>query len=130
MCVLCNEGDNQLAILKSARPWDIRADVHVNLGNQVIFQGFDSRIPLHWPFEFISAWSGNRHACEWCNWCCRSVVKIEAYGQSLDLNRAIARFNGPLANPTLDIDANKSVQGSTVGVRVTGTASSPEYSSV
>ncbi|RSR70843.1 hypothetical protein EA677_25295, partial [Acinetobacter baumannii] len=52
-------------------------------------------------------------------------VKIEAYGQSLDLNRAIARFNGPLANPTLDIDANKNVQGSMVGVRVTGTASSP-----
>lgn len=52
-------------------------------------------------------------------------MKIEAYGQSLDLNRAIARFNGPLANPTLDIDANKNVQGSMVGVRVTGTASSP-----
>ena len=34
-------------------------------------------------------------------------MKIEVYGQSLDLNRAIARFNGPLANPTLDIDANK-----------------------
>ena len=52
-------------------------------------------------------------------------VKIEAYGQSLDLNRAIARFNGPLANPTLDIDANKPVQGSMVGVTVTGTATVP-----
>ncbi|MCG2907182.1 translocation/assembly module TamB domain-containing protein, partial [Escherichia coli] len=52
-------------------------------------------------------------------------VKIEAYGQSLDLNRAMARFNGPVSNPTLDVDANKSVQGSTVGVRVTGTASVP-----
>ncbi len=38
-----HEGDNQLEILKSARPWDIRADVQVNIGNQVIFQGFDSR---------------------------------------------------------------------------------------
>ena len=52
-------------------------------------------------------------------------VTIEAYGQRLDLNRAIARFNGPLANPTLDGYANKSISGSTVGVRVTGTASSP-----
>ncbi len=40
------EGDHQLAILKSARPWDIRADAAVSLGNQVIFQGFDSRLPL------------------------------------------------------------------------------------
>ncbi len=33
-----HEGDNQLEILRSARPWDIRADVQVSLGNQVIFQ--------------------------------------------------------------------------------------------
>lgn len=52
-------------------------------------------------------------------------VKIEAYGQSLDLNRAIARFNGPLSNPTLDVDTNKIIQGTIVGVRVTGTASNP-----
>ncbi|HAD68682.1 MAG TPA: hypothetical protein DCF90_02595, partial [Acinetobacter radioresistens] len=38
------EGQDQLSILRSARPWDIRADVQVNLGDQVIFQGFDSRI--------------------------------------------------------------------------------------
>lgn len=52
-------------------------------------------------------------------------VTIEAYGQKLDLNRAIARFNGPLANPTLDVDANKSISGSIVGVRILGTATSP-----
>ena len=46
MFVLYVKGDDQLAILKAARPWDIRADVAVSLGNQVIFQGFDSRIPL------------------------------------------------------------------------------------
>ncbi|WP_180114044.1 translocation/assembly module TamB domain-containing protein [Acinetobacter sp. YH12063] len=119
-----HEGDNQLEILKSARPWDIRADVQVNIGNQVIFQGFDSRIPL------IGRLNLTQRGLETAMRANGAIgvsqrVKIEAYGQSLDLNRAIARFNGPLANPTLDIDANKAVQGSTVGVRVMGTASSP-----
>ncbi|MFV5492183.1 translocation/assembly module TamB domain-containing protein [Acinetobacter sp. ASP199] len=118
------EGQDQLAILKSARPWDIRADVAVSLGNQVIFQGFDSRIPL------LGRVNLSQRGLETAMRANGAIgvsqrVKIEAYGQSLDLNRAIARFNGPLSNPTLDIDANKSVQGSVVGVRVTGTASSP-----
>ncbi|MGE8540581.1 MAG: translocation/assembly module TamB domain-containing protein, partial [Acinetobacter sp.] len=121
---IVHEGDNQLEILKSARPWDIRADVSVSLGKQVIFQGFDSRIPL------IGRLNLSQRGLETAMRANGAIgvpqrVKIEAYGQSLDLNRAIARFNGPLANPTLDIDANKAVQGSTVGVRVTGTVSSP-----
>ncbi len=119
-----HEGQDQLAILKAARPWDIRADIAVSLGNQVIFQGFDSRIPL------IGRVNLSQRGLETAMRANGAIgvskrVKIEAYGQSLDLNRAIARFNGELANPTLDIDANKAVQGSTVGVRVTGTASSP-----
>jgi translocation and assembly module TamB len=121
---IVHEGQDQLAILKAARPWDIRADVMVDLGNQVIFQGFDSRIPL------IGRLYLSQRGLETAMRANGAIgvsqrVKIEAYGQSLDLNRAIARFNGPLYNPTLDIDANKSVQGSTVGVRVTGTATSP-----
>ncbi|ANF81897.1 hypothetical protein A3K93_06625 [Acinetobacter sp. NCu2D-2] len=121
---IVREGEDQLAILKSARPWDIRADIGVTLGNQVIFQGFDSRIPL------IGRVNLSQRGLETAMRANGAIgvskrVKIEAYGQSLDLNRAIARFNGELANPTLDIDANKAVQGSTVGVRVTGTASSP-----
>lgn len=118
------EGQDQLAILRAARPWDIRADVMVDLGNQVIFQGFNSRIPLlgrlylsQRGLETAMRANGAIGVSQ--------KVKIEAYGQSLDLNRAIARFNGPLSNPTLDVDANKNVQGSTVGVRVTGTATSP-----
>lgn len=121
---IVHEGDNQLEILRSARPWDIRADIALSLGKQVIFQGFDSRIPL------IGRLNLSQRGLETAMRANGAIgvpqrVKIEAYGQSLDLNRAIARFNGPLSNPTLDIDANKSVQGSTVGFRVTGTASGP-----
>ena len=121
---IVHEGDDQLAILKAARPWDIRADIMVDLGNQVIFQGFDSRIPL------LGRLYLSQRGLETAMRANGAIgvsqrVKIEAYGQSLDLNRAIARFNGPLSNPTLDVDANKNVQGSLVGVRVTGTATSP-----
>ncbi|MBP4976276.1 hypothetical protein ITF28_18995, partial [Acinetobacter baumannii] len=38
--------NDPLAILRAAKPWDIRADISVNIGNQVIFQGFNSNIPL------------------------------------------------------------------------------------
>ena len=121
---IVHEGQDQLAILKSARPWDIKADVLINLGNQVVFQGFNSRIPLvgrlYLSQRGVEAAMRANGAIG-----VSQKVKIEAYGQSLDLNRAIARFNGPLANPTLDVDTNKNVQGTIVGVRVTGTASNP-----
>lgn len=119
-----HQGQDLLATLKAAKPWDIRADMTVNLGNQVIFQGFESNIPLvgrlHLSQRGLETAMRANGAIG-----VSQKVKIEAYGQSLDLNRAIARFNGPLANPTLDIDANKPVQGSMVGVRVTGTATVP-----
>lgn len=118
------QGQDLLATLKAAKPWDIRADMTLTLGNQVIFQGFESNIPLvgrlHLSQRGLETAMRANGAIG-----VSQKVKIEAYGQSLDLNRAIARFNGPLANPTLDIDANKSVQGSMVGVRVTGTATVP-----
>jgi len=118
------EGQDQLSILRSARPWDIRADVQVNLGDQVIFQGFDSRIPLLGRVYLTQRGLETAMNANGAIGVSRQV-KIEAYGQRLDLNRAIARFNGPLSNPSLDVEASKNVQGSTVGVRVTGTASSP-----
>lgn len=118
------EGDNQLAILKAAKPWDIRADVELNLGKQVVFQGFNSRIPLLGRIYLSQRGLETAMRANGAIGVGQKVT-IEAYGQRLDLNRAIARFNGALSNPTLDVDANKNISGSTVGVRVTGTASSP-----
>ncbi|OTG66064.1 translocation/assembly module TamB domain-containing protein [Acinetobacter silvestris] len=119
-----HEGDDQLAILKAAKPWDIRADLEVSLGNQVVFQGFNSRIPLVGRLYLSQRGLETAMRANGAIGVSQKVT-IEAYGQKLDLNRAIARFNGPLANPTLDVDANKSISGSVVGVRVIGTASSP-----
>ncbi len=121
---IVRQGDDQLALLKAAKPWDIRADVAVSLGKQVIFQGFNSRIPL------IGRLNLSQRGLETAMRANGAIgvsqkVTIEAYGQNLDLNRAIARFNGPLSNPTLDVETRKTVSGSIVGVRVTGTATSP-----
>ena len=118
------ECDNQLAILKAAKPWDIRADLELNLGQQVIFQGFNSRIPLLGRIYLSQQGLETAMRASGAIGVSKKVI-IEAYGQSLDLNRAIARFSGALSNPTLDVDANKTISGSIVGLRVTGTASSP-----
>ena len=118
------EGDNQLAVLKAAKPWDIRADLELNLGNQVIFQGFNSRIPLLGRIYLTQRGLETAMRANGAIGVSKRVT-IEAYGQSLELSRAIARFNGALSNPTLEVEASKLISGSTVGVRVTGTASSP-----
>ena len=119
-----HEGQDQLALLKAAKPWSIRADLDVRLGNQVVFQGFDSRIPLTGRIYLTQRGSETAMRANGAIGVSQRV-KIDAYGQSLDLNRAIARFNGALDNPSLDIDTNKNIQGSLVGVRISGTASSP-----
>ncbi|WP_445115897.1 translocation/assembly module TamB domain-containing protein [Acinetobacter sp. WZC-1] len=121
---IVHDGEDQLAILKAAQPWNIRADVDVSLGNQVIFQGFDSRIPLVGRVYLTQRGQETAMRANGAIGVSQKVT-IEAYGQKLDLNRAIARFNGPLSNPALDVEANKNIQGSIVGVRVMGTASSP-----
>lgn len=117
-------GEDPLQVLRQARPWDIQADIDLTLGKQVVFQGFNSRIPLTGRMYLTqrgleTAMSANGALG------ISQKVKIEAYGQTLDLNRAIARFNGALSNPTLDIDATKTISSTLVGVRVTGTASVP-----
>ena len=117
-------GQNQLALLKAAQPWAIRADIEARLGQNVVFQGFNSNIPL--AGALYMSQRGLETAMR-ANGAIgvRERVTIEAYGQSLELRRAIARFNGLLSNPTLDVEATKSVQGSIVGVRISGTANNP-----
>ena len=52
--------------------------------------------------------------------------RYRAYGQQLDVDSGIARFNGPYDNPSLDILAIRpNLQTQKAGVRITGTAQSP-----
>jgi translocation and assembly module TamB len=124
-------GQEQINTLKNALNWNINARVDVTVGatngkanDRVKFIGFDSQIPLAGRLQLTQKGRNiAMHAYGAIG--VTHAVTIEAFGQRLDLNRAIARFNGPLSAPSLDIDANKDVQGSTVGVRVLGTATSP-----
>lgn len=110
--------------LKTAQAWDIRANLALSLGEQVIFQGFDSRVPLAGKLQLSQRGTELAMRANGAIGVTQSVP-ISAYGQTLQLNRAIARFNGLLLNPILDIDASKSVQGQRVGVRVQGASLAP-----
>lgn len=51
--------------------------------------------------------------------------QYRAYGQQLDVETGLARFNGPVDNPALDILAIRPNISQRAGVQVTGTAQSP-----
>lgn len=51
--------------------------------------------------------------------------QYRAYGQQLDVETGIARFNGPYDNPSLDILAIRPNISQRAGVQVTGTAQAP-----
>ena len=111
-------------VMKASKPWDIYADIDVALGDQVYFRGFGNTIPLGGKLNVTqrgldAAMRGNGVIGV------RKKVSIEAFGQRLQLNRGIARFNGIVTQPTLDIDATKTISGRVVGVRVTGRATNP-----
>ena len=50
---------------------------------------------------------------------------FSAYGQQLTIERGLLIFSGPPDNPALDIRATRSVEGSEVGLLITGTANDP-----
>lgn len=111
-------------VMKAARPWAINADIDVTLGDNIYFRGFGTSIPLGGKLNLSqrglnTAMRGNGAIGV------RQNVTIEAFGQRLQLNRGIARFNGIITQPSLDIDATKSVSNRTIGVRVTGRATNP-----
>jgi len=51
--------------------------------------------------------------------------RFKAYGQQLDIDQGLLRFNGPYDNPQLDIVALRPNLSQRVGVTVTGTALAP-----
>lgn len=119
-----SQQEQQLALNK-AKAWDIQANIDLKLGEQIIFQGFDARIPMAGSLKLTQRGTELAMRAKGAIGITQKVP-ISAYGQTVDLSRAIARFDGLLLNPSLDIDAVKSVQGSNVGVRVLGTALNPE----
>lgn len=110
-------------VLAVTKPWDINADIGVDLGHHVTFRGFGAVLPLagaltvHQHGQGIMTAKGMIQVARRTN--------VDAFGQSLDLNYAQVRFDGDIRRPTLSIEAVKEINASTVGLRVKGDASNP-----
>ncbi|MGE6440959.1 translocation/assembly module TamB domain-containing protein [Psychrobacter sp. NPDC078409] len=110
-------------VLAISKPWSINADIGVDLGDDINFRGFGAVIPLAGAINLTQNGTGIMRA--------RGVVQvsrrtnINAFGQSLELNYGQVRFNGDVMKPNLSIEAAKTINGKTVGLRVKGTTESP-----
>ncbi|UZA34196.1 translocation/assembly module TamB domain-containing protein [Moraxella bovis] len=113
-------------ILAVSAPWSINADIGLDLGDDVTFRGFGARLPLAGALHLTQSGQGKTQA--------RGMIqvsertKIDGIGQNLELNYAQVRFNGDMLNPRLSIEAEKEIEGQTVGVRIKGTANAPDIS--
>ncbi|WP_066803056.1 translocation/assembly module TamB domain-containing protein [Moraxella oblonga] len=113
-------------ILATVKPWSINADIGLDLGDNVVFRGFGAKLPLAGALHLTQSGQDSMKA--------RGVVQvakratIDGIGQNLELNYAQIRFNGDMLNPHLSIEAEKQIEGQTVGVRVKGTANKPDIS--
>lgn len=54
----------------------------------------------------------------------------QAYGQDLKFTKGLVRFNGPIDNPSLDLEARRPFLPVEVGLAITGPASNPQVSLV
>ncbi len=97
-------------------------DVEVDLGDRFFLKanGLDARlagaVSLQTAEQRMPRASGSIRTAE---------GTYAAYGQRLSVERGVLTFNGPLANPALDILALRKNQAVQAGVAVTGTALQP-----
>ena len=110
-------------VLAISKPWSINADIGVDLGDDINFRGFGAVIPLAGAININQNGTGIMRA--------KGVVQvsrrtnINAFGQSLELNYGQVRFNGDVMKPNLSIEAAKTINGKTVGLRVKGNTENP-----
>ncbi len=110
-------------VLAVSKPWSINADIGVDLGDNINFRGFGAVIPLAGAINVTQNGTGVMRA--------KGVVQvsrrtnINAFGQNLELNYGQVRFNGDVMKPNLSIEAVKTIDGKTVGVRVKGSTENP-----
>ena len=114
---------NVANLLAKVEPWSINADIGLDLGKDVKFQGFGAKLPLAGALHLTQSGQGRLNG--------RGVIqvsqrtKVDAIGQNLDLNYAQVRFNGDVRYPRLSIEAVREIESNIVGVRVTGMATDP-----
>lgn len=102
------------------RPW--RARVRVSLGDDVRLTGFGFDGTLAGALEVTQRQGAQALASGEVT----LLGRYSAYGQRLDIRRGGLRWaNSPLAEPTLDLRAERKVRGETVALEVRGSAASP-----
>ena len=110
-------------VLAISKPWSINADIGIDLGDDINFRGFGAVIPLAGALNITQNGQGVMRA--------NGVVQvarrtdIDAFGQTLELNYGQIRFAGDVMKPNLSIEAVKTINGDTVGIRVTGNTENP-----
>ena len=107
---------------EKAAPMAVEADIDLVLGDHVLIKmaGLDARLTGKMKVKVagVENISGTGRI---------SVAEgaYRAYGAKLDIERGNLLFNGPVAQPTLDILALRTIGEVKAGVRVTGTPQSP-----
>jgi len=113
--------DAQAAKPQTAKPPDIAVDF--DLGDDFAVQGRGITTRLEGNLEIRST---RLNAPPRITGEVKTVKgQYRAYGQQLDVETGIARFNGPFDNPALDILAIRPNLSQRAGVQITGTAQSP-----
>lgn len=110
-------------VLAISKPWSINADIGIDLGNDINFRGFGAVIPLAGALTINQNGQGVMRAKGVIQVSRRTNVNV--FGQSLELNYGQVRFNGNVMKPNLSIEAVKTINGKTVGLRVKGNTENP-----
>lgn len=112
------------ATVESAAGLPLELAVSVVLGDEVKLRGYGLEADLlghlqllQRPGEVLSAHGELRLGED---------AVYEAYGQRLEITTGRVLFAGPLARPDIRLEAERTVDGVTVGVRVSGRASAPQ----
>lgn len=115
-------GEEEAAVETRRSAFLPQLDVEVDLGDRFFLKadGLDARlagaVALQVSESNMPRASGSIRTAE---------GTYAAYGQRLSVERGVLTFNGPLANPALDILALRKNQAVQAGVAVTGTALQP-----
>ncbi len=113
---------SQLATLTQDSPMRLGADLEIDLGKRLRISGGGVEARLEGTLSLKGILPSQPRAI--------GVVTVkegtyQAYGQKLDVQRGVLRFQGELDNPSLDLVALRRFLPVEAGVQVTGTALSP-----
>ncbi|SFM74209.1 translocation/assembly module TamB domain-containing protein [Variovorax sp. OV329] len=106
---------------QTPRPADIQVELDLGKDFAVQGRGITTRLEGQLDIRAVGAGSPPRITGE-----VRTVNGVyRAYGQQLNVETGIARFNGPFDNPQLDVLAIRPNISQRAGVQISGTASAP-----